>query len=192
MVNSNFQPIQDEDDKSCQFNLKINQNLSQNQMNDDRIAVKKKRTNDEFNHLINKWKIIIEGDPPIRQIFKMIVFDLIPCCSKILLQEVRKTVIAREYLSIEFNIINILRRVLELDKIKHIMFNDKQLEIFNLSNTRIIDMNRHNQVMNDALSDKKVLSKKSIERISNIYQEFSNSSNNIDQKLVEYLYFIQD
>jgi hypothetical protein len=165
----------------------IKQNVTENKMIDKDYKITKIRINEvESSKPISEWKNIINGYPPERCTSKMILFDLCHCLRGIVTEDVKKIVMAREYLVRDFNIINVLRTLHEFEKIKRILFHLKQIEMLDICPSRIIDMNNP-QLINNNLSNYIDKIKTSInlkEKIGCIYEELLNSDNDIDKRLV--------
>jgi len=174
-------------EKLSNRNLIVNNLISENDNIKDDINDKITKKSTKINMNERRLRLIFQGDPPKYRSLELFFLDLFPCKIFKFEKNIEKIIIGRNYLINDLNIINILKRLLEFEKMKQVIFDEKQLEFFKVCYFRKIDTNNLNLSEKNFQNSLKKLKfiPKNFENISSIYEEYRCSNNPMENRLAE-------
>ena len=149
----------------------------------DDISKFKQKDNDE-------WREIIEGTKPHKMKIKKIFLKVCPCKNSSNNENMLKINKGEEMLLYDLNIVIILKKLIEFEKFKEILFNTNQIDLMNVFQNRKIDSTLEvKDFLKKKLYEMKCDKNISINELSKAYESCLCSAKKIDKKIVQNLHF---
>ena len=135
------------------------------------------------------WNEIIYGTQPDKLNNIQLISQICPCKSSSKNENLLKFDKGQEMLMYDLNIITILKKLIEFEKFKEILFDKKQIDLMKLFHTRKIDSTplEVKDLLKNKLYDMKNNEKIFINGLSNAYVRCLKSTNEIDKKIIQNL-----
>jgi len=140
----------------------------------------------------NLWKKINKNEIPQNMKIKRLFFQLCKISDKNLENNLMKINFAEEMLYFDLNIINLLKRLIDVEMIKDILFNERQSNLIKILYGRRINSSMNideykNQIINKHFQFDKV--RKDLEEIEQSYDICFCSNDKLNNKIVKLLHF---
>ena len=135
------------------------------------------------------WNGIIKGTQPDKSNNIQLISQICPCKSSSKNENLLKFDNGQEMLMYDLNIITILKKLIEFEKFKEILFDKKQIDLMKLLHTRKIDSTplEVKDLLKNKLYDMKNNEKIFINGLSYAYVRCLKSNNEIDKKIIQNL-----
>ena len=137
-----------------------------------------------------EWRKIIEGTKPHNLRIKKLLFEVCPCKSSSYEENMIKINKGQEMLFYDLNIVTILKKLIEFEKFKEILFNKNQIDLMNVFHTRKINSKMEvKNFLKNKLYKIKYDENYSID-ISEAYENCLGSQNKKGKKIIQNLQLI--
>ena len=138
----------------------------------------------------DEWREIIEGTKPHKMKIKKIFLKVCPCKNSSNNENMLKINKGEEMLLYDLNIVIILKKLIEFEKFKEILFNTNQIDLMNVFQNRKIDSTLEvKDFLKKKLYEMKCDKNISINELSKAYESCLCSAKKIDKKIVQNLHF---
>ena len=180
-------PMQSFENNDDCIEKKLNLKIKDNDWNE---IIKGKENELNIKIKDSDWPEMIKGNKPEKLKILNLFLKVCPNKSSLKNENLLKINKGEEMLMYDLNIVTILKKLIELEKFKEILFDKEQIDLMKVFNTRKIDFTtlKVNDLLKNKLYDMKNDEKIFLNGLSYAYKRCLSSTNEIDKKIIQKLH----